>query len=78
MVAMRRRAERLREGARKMVEAEINELGESCQRNVFRKMLLDEFYHALLLPRGQAATNRPCRSRCSSLQSKELMHQHET
>src|SRR5882724_12266445 len=53
VVAMRRRAEGLREGARKMIKAQIDEFCESRQRNLLREMLLDEFGHAFLLPRRQ-------------------------
>src|SRR5882762_11938879 len=77
VVAMRRRAEGLREGARKMIQAQIDELCESRQRNFLREMLLDEFDHALLLPCWQAAANRSRRGRCRSFQSKELVRQHE-
>src|SRR5258708_10107779 len=61
MVAMRRRAERLREGAHKVIEAQIDEFCESRQRNLLREMLLDEFDHPFLLPFWQAAANWACR-----------------
>src|SRR6476660_3750635 len=77
METMRRRAEGLREGARKMIKAQINEFCQSRQRNVLREMLLDEFDNALLLPCGQAAANRSRRGGCRSFQSEELVHQHE-
>src|SRR5258706_16315965 len=78
MVAMRRHAEGLLEGARKMIEAQMDQLRESGQRNILREMLLDEFRHALLLPHWQAATKRPRRSGCRSFQADEFVHQHET
>src|SRR5713101_5848686 len=77
MVTMRRRAEGLLEGARKMIKAQIDELCERGQRNFLREMLLDEFRHALLLPRRQAATKRPRRTGCRSFQADEFVHQHE-
>ena len=77
MVTMRGHAEGLGEGARKMVKAEIDELGESGQRNLLREVLLDEFDDAPLLPRRQAATNRSRCSGCRSFQSDQFVHQHE-
>jgi hypothetical protein len=43
MVAMRGHAERLGEGASKVIEAQIDESRESGQRNVLGKMFLYEF-----------------------------------
>src|SRR5712671_2002585 len=77
VVAMRRRAEGLREGARKMIKAQIDEFCESRQRNVLREMLLDEFDHAFLLPCWQAAAHRSRCGGCRSFQSEELVHQHQ-
>src|SRR5205807_3738277 len=74
MVTMRRHAEGLGEGARKMVKAEIDKLGESGQRNLLREVLLDEFDDAPLLPRRQAATNRSRCSGCRSFQSDQFVH----
>jgi hypothetical protein len=62
----------MREGSRKVIETEINELCENGQRNVFGEMLLDEFGHALLLPRRQAAANWPSCAGFRSFQSEEL------
>src|SRR5712675_1143429 len=71
VVAMRRRAEGLREGARKMIQAQIDEFCQSRQRNLFREMLLDEFGHAFLLPRRQAAARRSRGGGCHPFQSEE-------
>ena len=77
MVAMRRRAEGLRKGARKMIEAQIDKFCESRQRNFLREMLFDEFDHPFLLPCWQTAASRSRRGGCRSFQSEELVHQHE-
>ena len=74
---VRRHPEVLREGARKMIKAQIDEARESSQRNRLREMLLDEFDYAFLLPRRQAATHLSRRSGCRSFQPDEFMHQHE-
>src|SRR5262249_60838811 len=60
MVVMWRRAERLLEGAGKMIRAEVDQFCERGQRNLLGEMLLDEFHYALLLPHRQAATMRRC------------------
>src|ERR1700733_14587366 len=77
MVAMRRHAEGLLEGACKMKEAQVNELCESGQRNFFGEMLFDEFRHAFPLPRRQAATKRPHGFGCCAFQPVKFKHQYE-
>src|SRR5271168_1437414 len=77
MIAMRRHAEGLLEGSRKVIEAQIDELCERGQRDLLREMLIDEFYYAFLLPNWQTTTKAPHRSRCRSFQSSEFVHQHE-
>src|SRR5262249_3595459 len=59
-VAMRRLPEGLLEGSQKMIRAQPRQIGEHVERNVRRKVLLDEIHDALLLPRGKpAAWRRP-------------------
>src|SRR6202012_3388481 len=77
MVTVRGHAERLGEGACKMIEAKIGEFREDRQRNVLGKMFLDEFGEALLSPRRQAATDRPCGTVFCSFESEELMDKHD-
>jgi hypothetical protein len=77
MVAMRRHAEGLLEGACKMKEAQVNELREGGQRNFLGEMPFDEFHQALPLPRRQAATKWPRRFGCRAFRSNEFVHQYE-
>ena len=74
---MRRYPEGLPEGMRKVKEAQIDQLCESGQRNLFREMLVDEFRQPLLLPGRQTAAKRPCRCGCRLLQSDEFVNQHD-
>src|SRR6516225_4787797 len=57
-VAIRRLPEGLLEGSQKMIRAQPYEIGEHVERNVLRKVLLDEIHDALLLPRGKPTTWR--------------------
>src|SRR5271170_5663556 len=77
MVAMRRHAEGLLEGACEMKQAQVYEFRESGQRNVFGEMLFDEFHHAFPLPRRQATTKRLHGFGCRAFQSAKFMHQYE-
>jgi len=77
MVAMWRHPEGLSEGARKMVEAQIDESGESRQRNIFREVIVDKFRQPLLLPRWQAAAKPPHHVGRRMFQSGEFVHQYK-
>jgi hypothetical protein len=63
----------LGEGACKVIEAEISDLREGVERNFFRKMFLDEFDYAFLLPCQQAAPGGPGRGGVRSFQSEQLV-----
>src|SRR4029077_16195011 len=59
-VAMRRLAKGPLERPQEMIRAQSHKLGQRIKRNVFGKVLLDEFHHASLLPWGKpAAVGRP-------------------
>src|SRR5262245_58157721 len=57
-VAIRRLPEGLLEASQKMIWAQPHQISEHVERNVLRKVLLDEIHDALLLPRGKPATWR--------------------
>src|SRR5262249_60886160 len=60
-----------------MIRAQASELGQLCQRDVFRKVLLDIGGHCALLPAGKAAARRHFGPLRSGAEAYQLVRQND-
>src|ERR1700752_4002581 len=77
MISVRRHAEGTLERAGEMIWTEPHQLGQRRERNIVGDMLLDIGGHPLLLPARKAATTDRLVELCVTVDSNELMRQHD-
>src|SRR5262245_45864648 len=71
-VAVRRQSEGLLERPHEMIRAQSYDIGQRCQRRVFRKVLLDILRDPFLLPTGKPPTNGMVRGDSAVVEPQEL------
>src|SRR4029077_15399056 len=76
VVAMRRNAERLLEGAAEIVGAQMNELRQRIERYRLGEVFLDVRGNETLLPNSKATPHRRCAARNDAMAAQQLMRDH--
>src|SRR5262245_61210188 len=60
-----------------MIRAQSCDIGQCRKRDVLRKVRFDVLHHFLLLPAGEATTNRPLGEASAAVETQQLVHEYD-